>query len=250
MLPVLTELDSLAIPQTNIPYEIFLDTIERFEHEGILLGEVGQFTVEQLRYLTDIGYPGSELHRERTENLFKKINERLMSEHPLLSSAEQEINVDMNALASDMNIDIGKMREEWSKAALRQRMDEEVKQGREQEQPQRNDDDDEMAATAGQLLNSVADNTSEKFQNSQFLELMRRLRDREVRVEGDKMVDVSNAQSFTTTATANTNNTTSSTSPPTDAAIPPIDPGILGHAATDFAMPLDSEQEIQNSLYE
>lgn len=51
--------------------------------------------------------------------------------------------------------------------------------------------DDEMAETAGHLLEKVANNTSEKFQKSQFLELMRRLRDREVRVEGDKVVEVS-----------------------------------------------------------
>ncbi|KAJ9647868.1 hypothetical protein H2199_001644 [Coniosporium tulheliwenetii] len=51
--------------------------------------------------------------------------------------------------------------------------------------------DDELAATAGQLLESVSSNTSKKFQESQFLQLMRRLRDREVRVEGDKMVEVS-----------------------------------------------------------
>jgi len=117
-----------------------------------------------------------------------------------------------------------------------------------------------MAATAGKLLNSVADNTSEKFQNSQFLELMRRLRDHEVRVEEDKIVDVSNAQSSTTTTTANftaastprANNLTNSSAnpPPTDSTIPPIDRGILKHAATDFELPLDSEREIQNSMYE
>ena len=59
------------------------------------------------------------------------------------------------------------------------------------EQDQHSNDDDEMAETAARLLDSVADNTSEKFRQSTFLELMRRLRDREVRVEGDKMVEVS-----------------------------------------------------------
>ncbi|KAF2231505.1 hypothetical protein EV356DRAFT_506902 [Viridothelium virens] len=55
---------------------------------------------------------------------------------------------------------------------------------------QAQDDADDLAATAAQLLESVADNQSAKFGNSKFLELMRKLRDREVRVEGDKMVDV------------------------------------------------------------
>ena len=60
------------------------------------------------------------------------------------------------------------------------------------------DDPDELARTAGQLLDSVKDNQSQKFQESTFLSLMRRIRDREVRVEGDKMVEVGNTPSTTT----------------------------------------------------
>jgi hypothetical protein len=60
------------------------------------------------------------------------------------------------------------------------------------------DDPDELAQTAGRLLDSVKDNQSQKFQESTFLSLMRRIRDREVRVEGDKMVEVGNTPSTTT----------------------------------------------------
>ncbi|EON61454.1 hypothetical protein W97_00669 [Coniosporium apollinis CBS 100218] len=68
----------------------------------------------------------------------------------------------------------------------------EAQQEQQHEQEQaKSRNDDELAATAGQLLESVSSNTSKKFQESQFLQLMRRLRDREVRVEGDKMVEVS-----------------------------------------------------------
>lgn len=56
---------------------------------------------------------------------------------------------------------------------------------------QHGDNPDELARTAGQLLDSVKNDHSRKFQESNFLSLMRRLRDKEVRVEGDKMVDVS-----------------------------------------------------------
>lgn len=59
---------------------------------------------------------------------------------------------------------------------------------RQNDQSQAQDDPDALARTAGQLLDSVKDNRSDKFQNSQFLELMRQLRDREVKVEGDKIV--------------------------------------------------------------
>lgn len=53
------------------------------------------------------------------------------------------------------------------------------------------DDVDELARTAGQLLSNVKHDHSQKFQNSSFLSLMRQLRDREVHVEGDKLVNVS-----------------------------------------------------------
>ncbi|KAJ5501646.1 hypothetical protein N7453_006463, partial [Penicillium expansum] len=46
-------------------------------------------------------------------------------------------------------------------------------------------DADELARTAGQLLDSVRNEQSQKFQQSNFLALMRRIRDREVEVEGD-----------------------------------------------------------------
>ncbi|KAJ5757881.1 uncharacterized protein N7511_006575 [Penicillium nucicola] len=47
-------------------------------------------------------------------------------------------------------------------------------------------DADELARTAGQLLDSVRNEQSTKFQQSNFLALMRRIRDREVEVEGDE----------------------------------------------------------------
>ncbi|KAL4921093.1 hypothetical protein BDW62DRAFT_174924 [Aspergillus aurantiobrunneus] len=47
-------------------------------------------------------------------------------------------------------------------------------------------DADELARTAGQLLNSVSHETDHKFRGSNFLALMRRIRDREVQVEGDE----------------------------------------------------------------
>ncbi|KAJ5963369.1 uncharacterized protein N7479_003245 [Penicillium vulpinum] len=49
----------------------------------------------------------------------------------------------------------------------------------------RSRDADELARTAGQLLDSVRNEQSQKFQQSNFLALMRRIRDREVEVEGD-----------------------------------------------------------------
>jgi len=55
----------------------------------------------------------------------------------------------------------------------------------------RSNDADELARTAGQLLNSVSHETNEKFQQSNFLALMRRIRDREVQIDGDEFREVS-----------------------------------------------------------
>ncbi|KAG8533322.1 uncharacterized protein KY384_002105 [Bacidia gigantensis] len=48
------------------------------------------------------------------------------------------------------------------------------------------DEGDDLARTAGQLLENVKGDISQKFQESSFLSLMRQLRDREVKLEGDK----------------------------------------------------------------
>jgi len=67
-----------------------------------------------------------------------------------------------------------------------------VQEQRESNQSTR-EDDDALAATAQELLEKVEHNQTDKFRNSQFLGLMRKLRDREVKVEGDKMVETVSA---------------------------------------------------------
>ncbi|KAF8420485.1 hypothetical protein EV426DRAFT_612485 [Tirmania nivea] len=52
------------------------------------------------------------------------------------------------------------------------------------------DDSDELSRTAGQLLESVATEQSQKFKESNFMKLMRQLRDKEVKVEGGEFVGV------------------------------------------------------------
>lgn len=51
------------------------------------------------------------------------------------------------------------------------------------------EDADELARTAGLLLDQVSGEQNPKFLNSQFLGLMRQLRDRTVVLDGDKMVE-------------------------------------------------------------
>jgi hypothetical protein len=66
-----------------------------------------------------------------------------------------------------------------------------IPQSEKQDLQTRGRDADELARTAGQLLDSVRSEQSEKFAQSNFLALMRRIRDREVEVEGDEFREVS-----------------------------------------------------------
>jgi hypothetical protein len=174
--------------------------------------------------------------KSRVENLIKSINERLMSSYPLLATGipvrQENIWDELRAAGYTTHENPLLEREQ------------QPEQQEEQHQP-RNDEDD-MAATAGQLLERVADNSSDKFKNSQFLELMRRLRDREVRVEGDKMVDVS-AHSSVSSSLPPQNQQAPMQPQPAQAqphfqraavdSAPGIDMNILEHADTDFSMP-------------
>ncbi|KAJ5530073.1 peroxin-20 Pex20-Penicillium chrysogenum [Penicillium freii] len=60
-----------------------------------------------------------------------------------------------------------------------------IPQSEKQDPETQSRDADELARTAGQLLDSVRNEQSQKFQQSNFLALMRRIRDREVEVAGD-----------------------------------------------------------------
>lgn len=179
----------------------------------------------------------------RAESLITAINERLMSQYPLgakVPMSEEQIWRDLEAAG-------------YMRTPEHERVEQQPEPEKEEEKPRPNDED-EMAATAGRLLERVADNTSEKFQNSQFLELMRRLRDREVRVEEDKIVEV-NATSSSAASTPNTLQADSASNTvlgqptfPITSVIPPIDRDILNHAATDFGMP-DYPQDTEQAQY-
>lgn len=56
---------------------------------------------------------------------------------------------------------------------------------------------DELARTAGRLLNSMAGETSSKFEQSQFLSLMRKIRDGQVVVRGDEFHEVDQSANTT-----------------------------------------------------
>lgn len=186
----------------------YLDNMGILERSGDLVQDANEarWVVDSLQRIVDRGAP--QQVKTRAEALIAAINQRVMSQYPLGA----RVPMSQEPIWQELD-EAGYMKTPTNELASQE-------PAQQDEQPKMNDED-EMAATAGRLLERVADNTSEKFQNSQFLSLMRRLRDREVRVEGDKMVE--------------TNTSQTSLQPPSQ--VPEIDPTILNHAATDFELP-------------
>lgn len=203
----------------------YLDSMGTLERKSELVQDANEarWIVDSLQRIVDRGAPQEV--KTRAEGLIAAINQRIMSQYPLGA----QIPMSQERIWQELD-EAG-----YTKTPQNESVEQESKQ--QSEQPNMNDDD-EMAATAGRLLERVADNTSEKFQNSQFLELMRRLRDREVRVEGDKMVEVSDQLSGLASNTEGSSAIQAASIPPITATqIPGIDPDILNHAATDFELP-------------
>ena len=203
----------------------YLDKMGILERDGDLVQDANEakWIVDSLQRIVNRGAPQEV--KTRAEGLIAAINQRIMSQYPLGA----QVPMSQERIWQDLD-EAGYMRTPQNEL-----VEQEPKQ--QEEQPKVNEDD-EMAATAGRLLERVADNTSEKFQNSQFLELMRRLRDREVRVEGDKMVEVNGQLPDVSQSTAQPPTTRHGLEPSnTVMPVPGINPEILDHAATDFELP-------------
>jgi hypothetical protein len=201
----------------------YLENMARLEQNGKLIEDANEakWIVDSLQRIVNRDAPQEV--KTRADSLITAINARLMSHYPLgsrIPMSEEQIWQDLDAAG-------------YMRTPQNERVEEQK-----EEQPQMNDED-EMAATAGRLLERVADNTSEKFQNSQFLELMRRLRDREVRVEEDKIVETNGQTTASSSSNIQQQHTQQTTTNPSQSSsqIPPIDRTILDHASTDFSMP-------------
>ena len=161
---------------------IYLQELENLEANGSLLNDLSEarWCLSALKKVLDADVAADA--KSRSSSLIEKINARLMSMYPMSAPS---VPINERTIWDDLK-DAG-----YTLETPHQEPVQEEPQQQKKEQDQHPNDDDEMAETAARLLDSVADNTSEKFRQSTFLELMRRLRDREVRVEGDKMVEVS-----------------------------------------------------------
>jgi hypothetical protein len=201
----------------------YLDNMGILERSGDLVQDANEarWIVDSLQRIVNRGAPQEV--KTRAEGLIAAINQRIMSQYPLGA----RVPMSQEPIWQELD-EAGYMKTPTNELAPQE-------PARQEEQPKMNDDD-EMAATAGRLLERVANNTSEKFQNSQFLSLMRRLRDREVRVEGDKMVETNTTQTLVPETTQPYSSNLGPNFGDGD-QIPAIDPTILSHAATDFELP-------------
>lgn len=74
-------------------------------------------------------------------------------------------------------------------------------------------DQDDLARTAGQIVNTLDGHPSARFQESSFLRLMRRIQTREVTVQGDNLVDEATGMPIETAAAAATTTQEPATGP-------------------------------------
>ena len=121
---------------------------------------------------------------------------------------------------------------------------------------------DELARTAGVLLETVKDEQNPKFKKSQFLSLMRQVRDREVVIEGSDLVQKTSdttassswANDFQSTADAKGKGRAMESLPPSTSSIPSISQGFtpspFAHATiTDANQSSNVVQEDPNDAY-
>ncbi len=220
----------------------YLDNMLQLEQTGQLIQDANEakWIVDSLQRIVARDAPQEV--KTRAESLVSAINQRLMSQYPLTSRvpmSEEQIWKDLEAAG-------------YMRSPERERFERKPEQ--QQEQPALSDED-EMAVTAGRLLERVADNQTEKFQNSMFFQLMRKLRDHEVRVQEDKIVQVNeqdtglatnqtpqSSMSYPYTELQQQQQHAQQAAAPISTQIPGIDPQILNHAAMDLEMPIYSDQ--------
>lgn len=128
----------------------------------------------------------NRLQDDKTQSMLQERQNEMRMEHALGESLDLD-----QAVASSISSEItGRTADPLDLDEVMEAVHEPtVDEHNEQMQDSVQHDDDALAITAQELLEKVEHNQTDKFRNSQFLGLMRKLRDREVKVEGDKMVE-------------------------------------------------------------
>ncbi|EER43462.1 peroxin 20 [Histoplasma capsulatum H143] len=150
-----TEAAQIQIPQAPFRY-------------GPALGGVGFGVMND--------YP---VHQDESQSHFQRHDEAAIFDESAFETAFAEVRAEVEL--QERQLQNGKVIE-------RTEAEQTVRIGADTIQPQvdGSNESDELARTAGQLLDSVSHDQSQKFKESNFLALMRQLRDREVTVDGDE----------------------------------------------------------------
>jgi hypothetical protein len=109
---------------------------------------------------------------------------QLESEYEALMRSDEEFDQIMSSIQADAADQATRATSEMASAVVPQ-----PAQGEAAQSEGVNDEGDQLSLTAKQLLESVSHETSDKFAQSSFLGLMRRLRDKEVHVEGEDFIE-------------------------------------------------------------
>ncbi|KAH9845532.1 peroxin 20 [Teratosphaeria destructans] len=115
-------------------------------------------------------------------------HDMMVDEAATTKMSQQEAEQHAHEVVDGMLSGDGQLRPDLKETLMQDDIAVGVQEEQSQEQQQQQEDD-ALAATAQELLQKVQKNQTDKFKNSQFLGLMRKLVDREVKVEGDKMVE-------------------------------------------------------------
>ncbi|KAK5696260.1 hypothetical protein LTR17_024365 [Elasticomyces elasticus] len=175
-----------GIPEDEV--QAYTDTLKRSMRTAVANGSAREATREEMSLAPRTMEESEKLKWETYANGPSGAwgAARLQAEREALEIARERVVSSDNGYEIDYNEEQG---ENGDYEEL-MRMEERAMEAAAKEEEQRaKAESDALAATAQELLSKVEDNKSDKFRNSQFLTLMRKLRDREVKVEGDKMVE-------------------------------------------------------------
>lgn len=134
---------------------------------------------------------GPQLSEVDFEKAFQDVFQEMQSEHVQLTEAGHDLA--MAETITEIHDKLDSLIHEPSAAKIGADAIE-YTETKDRTQDQDTRDASDLARVAGQLVQNVSHETSEKFRNSQFLDLMRRIRDREIEVRNNDFEPA--AQSF------------------------------------------------------
>lgn len=165
---------------------------EAMETEAIPY-ERGASTGNYEEHTDQVGWEATDGGQVHADPANTQYMQQLSKDQDMLAQAQQEIS---NQQGQQSWPNLQRLESDPIAEEMLREDDSAMQIEEEQQDPEKQrEDDDALALTAQELLEKVEHNKTDKFRNSQFLSLMRKLRDREVKVEGNDMVETSSVRS-------------------------------------------------------